>query len=48
MNLLQPAIDGCQIENFPTFRSNRQPPSPMQQSQRPATSVNEPLLEDHK
>ena len=43
-NLLRPAIDGCKIENFPIFRSDLQRPSPLQQSQRPATSVNEPLV----
>ena len=42
-NLLRPAIDGCKIENFPIFRSDLQRPSPLRQSQRPATSVNEPL-----
>ena len=41
-NLLRPAIDGCKIENFPNFRSDLQQPSPLRQSQRPATSVNEP------
>ena len=41
-NLLRPAIDGCKIENFPIFRSDLQRPSPLRQSQRPATSVNEP------
>ena len=41
-NLLRPAIDGCKIENFPNFRSDLQRPSPLRQSQRPATSVNEP------
>ena len=42
-NLLRPAIDGCKIENFPNFRSDLQRPSPLRQSQRPATSVNKPL-----
>ena len=44
-NLLRPAIDGCKIENFPNFRSDLQRPSPLRQSQRPATSVNEPIGE---
>ena len=42
-NLLPPAIDSCKIENFPIFRSDLQRPSPLRQSQGPATSVNEPL-----
>ena len=38
-NLLQPAIDGCVIENFPIFRSNLRRPRPLRQSHRPATSI---------
>ena len=38
--MLRDAIDGCKIE---IFHSNLQQPSPLRQSQRPATSVNEPL-----
>ena len=38
VNLLRPATDSCEIEFFPMIR-----PCPLRQSQRPATSVNEPL-----
>ena len=43
-NLLQPAIDSYQMDNFPIFWSNLQRPIPLWQLQRPETCVNEPLV----